>query len=373
MGVLPLGPDIQSLQPMMRRLLAIVLCCFVNTPAVWAQAPTSAVEPAKPSGYLQGRVSAGQSPFLQGSVETLPTDSKVTVTLLHNLNSELNQKGDEVFARIACNVEGGGKVLLPAGWHMHGIVTDVGGQKRLGRNGYVQIEFDKLVSPDGDIELPFKAQISTHDGLLKSVAKVAAIDAGYMTVGAFAGSLLSVQMTGIGTAIATEGISVGVGAGIGATIGLIGALKRKGKIASLYPGDEMQMTIAEPITLPGFNPALLAVAAPPKLSNLDLLINKSQFKKDPYDSHSRILLLDLVMDNRTQSEYSFFDLAVVSDHNQRYFPSVLGDFLALKKKVPAHTRQQSSIAFSVDSPQRKYWLVLLDKVHRQELTRVPIN
>ena len=67
----------------------------------------------------------------------------------------------------------------------------------------------------------------------------------------WAGSIVSVQLTGIPTAIATHGISVGAGAAVGGTLGMIGALKRKGKIASFLPGDEMKMVTVEQIELPG--------------------------------------------------------------------------------------------------------------------------
>lgn len=324
---------------------------------------------------LQGRVTATQSPFLSGSVETLPKGARVDLTLMGNLNSEITQKGEEIFARVAVDLKDGERVLLPSGWYLHGLVADVASQRRLGRDGYVEVEFDKLVSPDGQYELPFAAKFSTADSQLKAVAKIVAVNAGWMTRGAIVGSFASVQATGLPVAIATHGISVGIGAGAGAGLGLIGALRRKGKIASLYPGDQTHLTIAEPLTLPGFNlSALPSSAARRKLKNLDLEIQHSYFDKDPYgDSHSRLLTVDVKVDNQTENEYSFFDLAIVSDHNQRYYPYLLGRASVLKKKVRPNSAQEGTISFSVDSPKHKYWLVLLDKKNREELSRVPVN
>ncbi len=104
---------------------------------------------------------------------------------------------------------GSNAVGVPGGWYMHGLVTDAAEQKRGGRNGYVTIEFDKLVSPKGEYELPFHAKFSTKDSKLESVAKVLTTDSAIVGYGAAGGALLSLQMTGIGTAIATHGISVG--------------------------------------------------------------------------------------------------------------------------------------------------------------------
>ncbi|HEY9869487.1 MAG TPA: hypothetical protein V6D08_10015 [Candidatus Obscuribacterales bacterium] len=338
--------------------------------------PPSQSGSQRPSGsVLKGRISATQSPFLSGTVETIPEGTQVNLTLTANLNSELSQKGDEVLARIAVEVKDGQKVLLPAGWYAHGFVTDVASQRRLGRDGYVEVEFDSIISPDGNYELSFPAKLSTKDNKLKSAAKLLAKDAGYVAVGAAAGAILSAQITGIPLAVMTQGYSVAVGAGVGAGVGAFAALKRKGKIASFYPGDELKLTIAEPLTIPAFNPEALA-ASPPAggVEGLNILVARARFGKDPFgDERSRLLTLDVKLDNESSKEYSFFDLAVVSDHNQRYYPSILGGLAVLKKKVPPHTSQEGTLTFSVDSPKRKYWIVLLDRVERKELARVPIN
>jgi hypothetical protein len=340
--------------------------------------PATQTTPASPESgkLLEGRVSqtGKPSPLLYGHLETIPPGTKVDLTIMGNLNSELSQKGDEILARVGCDIGNGQHVLLPGGWYMHGLVTEVEGQRRLGRDGYVEVEFDKLVSPDGDIELPFKAKVSTKDGQLKAVAKTALIDSGYISVGAIGGSLLSVQLTGIPVAIATHGISVGVGAAVGGTLGAVGALKRKGSIRSFFPGDQMKLVTAEAITLPGFDPKLLPSAKVSKVNpEINLWVTKATFGKDPLgDKLSRLLSLDVTIHNDTSKEYSFFDLAVLSDHNQRYFPHPA--YLQLgRKRVLPHSRTTTHITFSVDNPKYKYWLVLLDRSKREEIARTQVN
>jgi hypothetical protein len=351
-------------------VLCILLACAVNLIAL--PQLCAAVE----TKQLKGRVEeiAKPSPLLYGSVQTIPTGTKVALTIMGNLNSELSQKGDEVLARVACDVTGGERVILPGGWYMHGVVTDIAPQRRLGKDGYVEVEFDKLVSPEGDLELPFRAKVSTKDGELKAVAKTALIDSAYVTAGAIGGSLLSVELTGLPVAIASHGISVGIGAAAGGTLGAIGALKRKGNIRSLFPGDELKLVTAEPIMLPGFDPRFLPSASMPvSVANLTLHVGKPTFAKDTLgDKLARRLFLDVTIENNTSKEYSFFDLAVLSDHNQRYYP--LPACLQMgKNKVQAHSTGTAKVVFSVDSPKRKYWLLLLDKIKREEIARAPIN
>ncbi len=186
---------------------------------------------------LQGSVSetTKASPFLYGSISEIPRGVKLKLSVMGNLNSQLSKPGDEILARISYDVSSGEKVLLPGGWFIHGRVTEAVSQKRLGRNGYVKVQFDRLLSPDGDIDLPFNAEFSTKDNELKAAAKEVLIDSGYVTIGAIGGSILSVQLTGVPVAIATHGISVGAGAAVGGGLGLIGALKRKGKNCLLFP------------------------------------------------------------------------------------------------------------------------------------------
>lgn len=327
------------------------------------------------SRLLKGTVSAAPSPLLSGTVQSIPKGTKVNLSVMGTLNSEFSQAGDDVFAKISCNVANGQSVIMPGGWYMHGTVTKAASQKRLGRDGYVEVQFDKIISPQGDLELPFKATVSTKDNQLKAVAKTVLIDSGYVGLGALGGSIMSVQLTGLPVAIATHGISVGAGAAVGGTLGMIGALKRKGKIASFLPGDEMKMVTAEPIELPGFDPAFLPSArVPVSTPNLTLEIKKPVFARDPLgDRLSRQLHLDVTIDNATANQYSFFDLAVISDHDQRYYPSLTGDFQAIKKKVPSHSQATAHLVFSVDSPKHKYWLILLNKSNRDEIARTAIN
>jgi len=326
---------------------------------------------------LQGSVTEDgkNSPFISGAVQTIPKSTTVELTICGNLNSEVSQKGDEVLVQIGHDVNGTKGVSVPGGWYAHGLVTDAASQKRMGRDGYVVVEFDKLVSPDGQYEVPFHASFSTKDKLLKSVAKTVAIDTGYVSYGALGGALLSLQVTGIPMAIATHGYSVAVGAGVGATLGAIGAIKRKGKVASLYPGDMMKLITAEPITLPGFNKAMLPSGQVHKnLQDMAITINKASFSRDPNgDKESSLLTVDLTMANKTEKEYTFFDLAVVSDRNQRYLPSIFGGFQQLQKKVKPNCKQEGVVTFEVEGKKRKYWLVLLDRTKDSELSRVPIN
>jgi hypothetical protein len=271
----------------------------------------------------------------------------------------------------------GKKIILPGQWCVHGMVCDVGHQKRLGRDGYVTVHFDKLVSPDGKYQIPIDALATTHESTSKAVSKVVAKDSMIVTAGAAIGAVKSVQFTGIPLAVATHGYSVAIGAGVGATIGIIDSLRRKGKITCGLPGEELKFHFNKPVVLPAFNAAALPSAIPAaKVENLDIRVSDHQFLKDPYDDKdSRLLRVSFKMINNTDRVYSFRQLVIVSDHNKMYYPYALSidSLKQSQKRVASDAEEAGTITFGVDSPKRKYWLVLLDSGDQSELARVPIN
>ncbi len=329
----------------------------------------------KDTPLLRGQVSTfkNRSPLLSGSTQQIPSGTKVDLVVPDGMviNSEISQKGDEVLVRIGKDIMDGDRVVIPGGWFMRGLVTDAQSQKRGGRNGFVEVQFDKLVSPDGDYQVDFNAKFSTRDKKLKSVLKVVGTDMGYVTIGAGAGALLSIQLTGIPTAIATHGYSVAVGAGIGGTIGLIGALKRKGKVSSIFSGDELKLVTDEPIMLPGFDKTLLPSAQVPQhLEGLDLRVKDFKFAKPWWDDKSaRILEVSLEVNNNTKQTFHFFDLLVVNDNEQRFSPLPGFKF----DKVTPGNSGAGKVSFTVGSPKRKYFLIFLSRRTGKELSRAAIN
>lgn len=337
------------------------------------QAPAAA-----PAGkVLRGGVTETAIPFYtDGTTGELPTGADVNLTLSGNVNSELNKVGDDVYATVTVDVKKDGKVVLPGQWYVHGKVSEAQGQRRMGRDGYVTIKFDQLISPDGKFAIPFEAEASTKDNTMKSVARVVAKDAVFVSKGAVGGAIMSAEMGGIPLAIATHGISIGVGATAGALLGGVAAIARKGKIASALPGEELKFRTSSPIKLPAFKPEYLPSAAiADKIENFDLLVRKFEFAKDPFgDKRSRLLKVTFAMDNRTDREYSFGNVIVISDRNHQYCPYALSaDSRHRLHRVPPSGKEEATMTFGVDDPRQKYFLVLLNRGNTSELTRVPIN
>lgn len=330
------------------------------------------------STLLKGGVSRTASPFKEdGSTETIPQGTPLNLTVTANLNSELNQVGDEIRAEVTCDLKDGSKVLLPGKWQVIGKVARVERQKRMGRDGFIELKFEKLVSPDGKWEVPLDASASTKESTAKTVGKQVLETSGYVSVGAIGGSLLSVQLTGIPLAISTYGLSVAAGAAVGGTLGAVAALRRKGDILCAYPGDEIQIRLPQAITLPAFNQEIVpSKAAPAKLDDLGIVVKDYEFLPFPLgDKKSRLLKVRFRIENHSKEEYSFSNLAVVCNHNHRYFPYCASqDFFKQRgKTVGPEAVQEATLTFQVAGPKLKYWLVLLDRGNANILSQVAIN
>lgn len=326
---------------------------------------------------LQGTVihEADRSPLLDGVVQTIPPGVDVNLSLNCFLNSEVSQKGDEIFAKVSVDVKDGSKVMLPEGWYLRGLVTDATGQRRHSRDGYIEVTFDKLISPSGDIELAFPAKFSTKDHALKSVAKVAMIDTAIVTKNALKGGLFGLKMGGIPVAIASYGIVPGSTAAAGAAFGAIKAARRQGEIRSITPGEVIKLKTAEPISLPGFNvKALPSYQKAPPMRGAVININKCWFVPDIRDKKAQLLKVDFTFVNETNRQYSFRDFVVTTNLGQRYFPELLSpaNYAQLKKRIPPNMQEQGIVTFNIDKGKSEYYLILIDH-NNKELSRALIK
>jgi hypothetical protein len=332
-------------------------------------------------GKLVGSVRHDESPFIDDgkTTETIPEGTPLKLTVTTSLNSELAKEGDEIRAAVTTDVRDkeGKKIVLPGKWQVVGHVTRVEGQKRAGRDGFIDIKFDKLVSPDGKWEVPLDASASTKSSPLKTVAKQVKETTGYTAVGAIGGSILSVQLTGIPVAINTYGISVGIGAAAGAAAGIVAALHRKGDILCAYPGDEINIRLPGTLVLPAFKQETVPSKAPiPQLEDVNIMVRDHKFMPFPYgDKNSRLLAVTFIVENNSKSEFCFGDLGVVCNHNHSYLPYAAdNENLKLqRKKIKPGGVQEGTIVFQVGNPRLKYSLVLVNKATSHILSQVAIN
>ncbi len=305
-----------------------------------------------------------------GETHKIKSKDVIKMTVSEVLSSGFTQEGDEFFAQITQDVEGKGGVVLPIGTVAHGTVKEMEDSKRLGRDGWIEINFDYLVTPDGR-QIPIEGKMSTKMHPVKGVAKTVLVDTGYTIAGGVVGGFAALNLLGIEAAIASQGYTIAGGAAIGGAIGLGISLFRKGKDVLISPGDEIKVRVLTPVELPVISDEALMVDEL-KLEGLDVKITNVKLEKDPF-GEMNTYNLSLIILNNTDKSFSSFDLALISELNRVFYPSVFADNTLLMKTINPQDRVSGRLSFAVDNPKNNHWLVFFDRRTRKPLAKISID
>ena len=209
-------------------------------------------------GYAEydDRFQRQEEDLFTGKTETLEKKDVITMTVSQVLDGSFSLEGDHFFAEVTSDVIGDKGVIIPKGTTAHGVITETGEAKRLGRNGYLNLSFDYLTTPDGRV-IPIEGKMSTKLHPVKEAGKIVATDIGYTAVGGLAGGIFALQALGPAAAIASNGYTLAGGAAVGGTIGLGMSLVRKGKNVLISPGDEIKVKILSDVDLPVYKEDVL--------------------------------------------------------------------------------------------------------------------
>lgn len=311
-----------------------------------------------------------QSELFTGKVENLDRRDVIRMTVSQVIDGSFSQEGDEFFAEVTNEVSGDSGVIIPAGTVAHGKIRQCSESKRLGRDGWIDLDFDYLMTPDGR-EIPIEGQMSTKLHPLTATSKIIATDLGYTAVGGVVGGIMALNMFGLEAAIASQGYTIAGGAAIGGTIGLCASLYRKGKNVLIAPGDEIRVKVNTSVPLPVYKETAL-LQHEMFCDGLDIKINNILYEKDPFDNLNTITL-SLSITNRTQMTFSSFDLALVNDYNSVFTPSIFGDTTLMFKQIKPGDRVAGRISFSVDNVKRKFWLTFYDRKNRKPVAKISVD
>ncbi|MCK7484511.1 MAG: hypothetical protein MZU97_02395 [Bacillus subtilis] len=285
-----------------------------------------------------------------GEVHKLQEGAKLKMTVSSVISSGYNEEGDEFFAEVVNDLAGSGGVVIPAGTIAHGKVTKLRGSKRLGRDAYMNIKFDYLITPDGR-QIPIEASMTTKRHPVTSTAKVILEDTAYTVAGGLIGGFLALKFLGIGAAVASNGYTVAGGAGVGALVGATASLVRKGGEVLIAPGDEINVRIVENMELPVMSEEALKDEEK-QLEGLNVVITNYLIEKDPFGEPNTITIT-MDIDNQTNRTFSSFDMALVNDYNAVFYPSPFGDTNLWFQKIMPNSKSKGKLSFSVDNPKRK--------------------
>jgi type IV secretion system protein VirB10 len=224
------------------RFLTFVFLCAA---AVWAQANPEAAKSAPPAA---ANPSATEQP---AKTLTVPVGTKVPLSLKQAISTKNARQGDPVYAETAFPVAIGGRMVIPAGTYVQGVIDRVHRPGRVKGKAEILMHFTSLVFPNGyTVVMPagienvpgaehekVKGQEGTIQGEGNRGEKVKTA-AGTAATGAV-----------IGAATTGSGKGAGIGGGIGGAAGLAIAMLSRGPDVRLLPGTSLEMVIQRPLTI----------------------------------------------------------------------------------------------------------------------------
>lgn len=335
-----------------------------------------AVEETPDSRYIfQGHAEINnekhpKNDFFTGDVEKIENGATIKMTVSNVLSAGYTEANDEFFAEITTDLEGPRGVVIPAGSIAHGKVNALAESKRMGRDGYINLQFDYIVTPDGR-EIPIEASMTTKRNKATSIAKVVAEDTAYTVGGGVVGGLVALRLLGLGSAVASHGMTVAGGAGAGAVVGLGLGVARKGKEVLIAPGDEIKVKLNGALELPVFKEAALKEKEE-QLDGFNVKITNCKLENDPFGEPNTITL-SLSINNQTDRTFSSFDIALMNDYKSVYYPSPFGNTEMWFSQIKPYDRITGKLSFAVDNPKRKHWLVFYDSRTRKPVAKISVD
>lgn len=311
-----------------------------------------------------------QQELFTGQVEHLERKDVINMTVSQVLDSNINIEGDEFFAEVTDEVKGDKGVIIPKGTIAHGKITQTGDPKRLGRQGWIALDFDYLITPDGR-EIPIEGKMSTKLHPVAEASKIVVQDVGYTVAGGAVGGFLALNWLGLEAAIASQGYTIAGGAAVGGAIGLGMALIRKGHDVLIAPGDEIRVKINTTVPLPVYKETAL-MQHEMFYPGLDIHISDIKHEADPFGDVNTITLT-VMISNMSDKTFSGLDMALVNDYNSVFRPSIFGDTKIMFKQIRPGDKFAGRVSFSVDNVNRSFWLTFYDRRKGTALTKISLD
>ena len=305
-----------------------------------------------------------------GKTETLDKKDTIEMTVSQVIDGSFSFEGDEFFAQVTSDVIGDKGIIIPKGTVAHGSIKDAASARRLGRDGYIDLSFDYLVTPDGR-EIPIEGKMSTRLHPVKNAAKIVATDVGYTAVGGVVGGMFALQTLGIEAAIASNGWTVAGGAAVGGAVGLGMSLYRKGKDVLIAPGDEIRVKILSSVDLPVYREEALRQKEE-KYPGLDIRVSNILYEKDPFGEVNTITL-SVAISNMSDKSFAGMDIALINEYNNVFNPSIFGDTKLVFSQFKPGDRKAGKISFAVNNIKQSYWLVVNNRSTNKPLVKISLD
>jgi type IV secretion system protein VirB10 len=178
----------------------------------------------------------------------VPNGTHILLSLRNALDTKHSKEGDRVYLETVYPVSAGGRIVIPRGSFVTGVVSQAKQAGTVKGKGEIYIRFDSLTLPNG-ITRSFLSRLSNADTPNGKVDR----DEGKITGQRDTGRDANTTAEGAGIGAGIGGVAgsaagaplkgVGIGAAAGAAAGLAGALSRHKPDATLPRGTTVEMVL----------------------------------------------------------------------------------------------------------------------------------
>jgi hypothetical protein len=172
---------------------------------------------------LRNDIDASSDPPLRGRGEvSVPDGTEIQVRLDESVSSRTARPEDRVAATVATSVSEGGRLAIPAGTEVGGIVQDVEKGHRPSKGGRLELSFDSLVMDGQRVAMRSRVVRVEESGLDKGKAGLGALIGGVVgaVIDGKKGALIGALVGGTGAVVASSGDDVELPAGTVLTLRL---------------------------------------------------------------------------------------------------------------------------------------------------------
>lgn len=225
------------------RIVSAALLCAVTLAAQEAAPPPAAEAPKTPAPVATESANS--------TLVTLPTGTKVLLMMKNSVSSRNARPGDGVYLETSFPVVSDGRVVIPAGTFVQGVVDSVKRSGRVKGRAEILLHFTTLIYPNGyTVSLPAALESADSADTQKVKDKEGTVQAEGQK-----GKDAATIATSAGTGGLIGGLSRGslkgaaVGGGIGAAVGVITTLFTRGDEVRLENGSAVEMILTRPVEL----------------------------------------------------------------------------------------------------------------------------
>lgn len=189
---------------------------------------------------------------IAGFAADVPQGTHVLLRMMNSINTRTAAEGDQVYLQTASPIAVDGRILVPTGAYVQGVVSHTKRSGKVAGRAELGIRLETLTLPGGKALKIVPRLSSVDDGQTgQKVDKEEGIVKQSPDYGRDAARIAILAGSGAATGALVEGglRGAGIGGGIGGGIGIASVLLTRGKEVQLHQGLTLDVVFDRPITI----------------------------------------------------------------------------------------------------------------------------